>query len=165
VSVAVLVVFVFIASIWLWNSLYVIKEWERGVVLRLGKIQGAALGPGLQLVVWPVDMLCRISVKLQTMAVEAQSLRAHGGVDVRVSASYSFRVVDAVRALVEVQDYRVGLHELVKLTMGNVVGKMSVDDIQYAPEKISERVKESLERDTSKWGLEILSLEIKSEAH
>jgi regulator of protease activity HflC (stomatin/prohibitin superfamily) len=160
-----LVVFVVIASIWIWNSLYVIKEWERGVVLRLGKLQEATLGPGLQLVVWPVDTLYRISMKLQTMAVEAQTLRAQGDVDVQVSASYGFRVVDAVRALAEVQDYRYGLHELVKMKLRDVVGKMTVDDVEYAPERISERVKELLEQDTSKWGLEMLSFEIKSEAH
>jgi regulator of protease activity HflC (stomatin/prohibitin superfamily) len=165
VNVPALVVFVFIASMWFWNSLYVIKEWERGVVLRLGKIHGAVLGPGLQLIVWPVDSLCRISMKLQTMAVVAETPRAQGDVDVRVSASYSFRVVDAVRALAEVQDYRFGLHELVKMTLSNVVGKMTVDDVEYAPERISERVMESLEPETSKWGLEILSFEIKSEAH
>jgi len=160
-----LVVFVIIALIWIWNSLYVIKEWERGVVLRLGKMQAATRGPGLQLVVWPVDTLCRISMKLQTMAVEAQALRARGDVDVRVSASYGFRVVDATRAISEVQEYHFALHELVKMKLREVVGKMTVDNIEYAPERISERVKESLERETSQWGLEIVSLEIKSEAH
>jgi len=155
----------FIVAVWFWNSLYIINEWERGVVLRLGKIQGAALGPGLQLVLWPVDMLYRISVKLQTLAVVAQTLRAQGDVDVQISASYSFRVVDTVRALAEVQDYRFALHELVKLTMRDVVGKMTVDDIEYAPERVSEQVKESLEQETRKWGLEILSFETKSEAH
>ena len=164
-SVPALVVFVFIASMWFWNSLYVIKEWERGVVLRLGKIQAAALGPGLQLIAWPVDTLYRISVKLQTMAVAAQSLRAHGDVDVRVSASYSFRVVDAIRALSEVQEYHYALHELVKMKLREVVGKMTVDDVEYAPERISEQVKELLEQAASKWGLEIVSFEMKSEAH
>ncbi len=162
-SVPVLVVFVFIASIWFWNSLYVIKEWERGVVLRLGKIQAATQGPGLQLIAWPVDTLYRISVKLQTMAVVAQTLRAQGDVDIRASATCSFRVVEAVRALSEVQEYHFALYELVKMTLREVVGKMTVDDIEYAPERISEQVKESLERDANKWGLEILSFEMKSE--
>jgi regulator of protease activity HflC (stomatin/prohibitin superfamily) len=165
VSVPALVVFAFIASIWFWNSLYVIKEWERGVVLRLGKIQPAVLGPGLRLIVWPVETLYRISMKLQTMAVVPQTLRAHGDVDVRVSATYSFRVADAVQALAQVQDYRYALHELVKVNLRDVVGKMMVDDVEYAPERISERVKELLEESARNWGLEIVSFEIRSEAH
>lgn len=151
--------------IWFWNSVYTIKEGERGVVLRLGKLQPEPLAPGLRIILWPVEMLYRISVEPQTLTVAAQTLRARGDVDIQAGATCSFRVVDAGRALAEVVDYRTALEKLAAEHMLQVVGQFSVEDVLYAPAAMNEQIKKSLEETAREWGLEILSFELVSEAH
>ena len=151
--------------IWFWNSQYVIKAGERGVVMRLGKIQPKLLEPGPRIIFWPVDMLLRVSMEPQTLAISEQELVAQGDAEVRAGAKCLFRVVDAVRAISEVKDYRHALGELTKQAMQQQAGQFTVEDFQYRPETVSDGVKASLEKTAREWGLEILSLELRIEAH
>jgi len=159
----VFVVAAILFLIWIWNSIYFIKEGERGVVLRLGKMTEEVLAPGPLLILWPRDSLYRVSVEPQTLTIPAQKLVAKGDVDIQVNAMCSFRVVDARRAISEVVDFRSALAELVAATMRPIVGQHSVDDVQYALEAISEEVKDSVAPAARDWGLEILSLELHSD--
>ena len=100
-----LMIAVFIFLIWFWNSLYVIKEWERGVVLRLGRMQPDAKGAGLRVVFWPIETLYRISLRIETLDVPSQDIITRDNVSVKVNAVAYFRVVDANLALSQVQNY------------------------------------------------------------
>src|SRR5271157_6392253 len=84
-----------IVLIWFWNSLYIIKEWERGVVLRLGRLLPEAKGAGVRLVFWPIETLYRISLRLETLDVPPQDIITRDNVSVKVKAVCYFRVVDA----------------------------------------------------------------------
>src|ERR1035441_8929184 len=100
-----LLIAVFIVLIWFWNSLYVIKEWERGVVLRLGRMQPDAKGAGLRVVFWPIEKLYRIPLRIETLDVPSQDIITRDNVSVKVNAVAYFRVVDANLALSQVEHY------------------------------------------------------------
>jgi len=91
--------------IWIWNSLYIIKEWERGAVLRLGRMIPTAKGAGLRLVFWPIETLYRIPLRVVTLDVPPQDIITRDNVSVKVNAVCYFKVVDANRALREVENY------------------------------------------------------------
>ncbi|MBZ5700198.1 MAG: slipin family protein, partial [Acidobacteriia bacterium] len=105
ISLYGLLIAVFIVLIWFWNSLYVIKEWERGVVLRLGRMQPEAKGAGLRVVFWPIEKLYRIPLRIETLDVPSQDIITRDNVSVKVNAVAYFRVVDANLALSQVQNY------------------------------------------------------------
>ena len=102
-----LLIAVFIGFIWFWNSLYVLKEWERGVVLRLGRMQPNAKGPGLCLVFYPIETLTRVSLRIETLDVPSQDIITRDNVSVKVNAVAYFAVVDANLAVSRVQNYHV----------------------------------------------------------
>src|SRR5947208_9240896 len=87
-------VIVGIVLIWFWNSIYIIKEWERGVVLRLGRLLPEAKGAGIRLVMWPIETLYRISLRLETLDVPPQDIITRDNVSVKVNAVCYFRVVE-----------------------------------------------------------------------
>src|SRR5467141_5004941 len=96
-------VIVGLVLIWFWNSLYVIKEWERGVVLRLGRMLPEAKAAGLRLVFWPIETLYRIPLRIETLDVPPQDIITRDNVSAKVNAVCNFRVVDANLALSQVQ--------------------------------------------------------------
>src|ERR1700733_9665235 len=95
ISLYGLAIAVFIVLIWFWNSLYVIKEWERGVVLRLGRMNPHVKEPGLVIVMWPIETLYRISLRIETLDVPPQDIITRDNVSVKVNAVAYFNVVDA----------------------------------------------------------------------
>ncbi len=98
-----LLVALVIGLIWIWNSLYVIKEWERGVVLRLGRMIPEPKPAGVRLVFWPIETLYRVSLQIETLDVPAQDIITRDNVSVKVNAVCYFRVVDANLALSQMQ--------------------------------------------------------------
>src|SRR6185369_1622077 len=129
-----------IILIWIWNSLYVIKEWERGVVLRLGRMLPVAKSPGLNLVFWPIETLYRISLRIETLDVPAQDIITRDNVSVKVNAVCYFRVVDANRALREVESYLYATSQLAQTTLRSVVGQFELDEILSEREKVNAKL-------------------------
>jgi len=109
--------------IWIWNSIYVLKEWERGVVLRLGRMMPQAKGAGLRLVFWPIETLYRISLRIETLDVPAQDIITRDNVSVKVNAVCYFRVVDANLALSQVQNYLYATSQKAQTTLRSIVGQ------------------------------------------
>ena len=118
--IGVVVIFLF----WIFNSIYVIKEWERGVVLRLGRMLPEAKGAGLQLVLYPIDKLTRISLRIETLDVPPQDVITRDNVSVKVNAVCYFRVVDANLALSQVtKNYLYATSQLAQTTLRSLVGQ------------------------------------------
>src|SRR6267142_889914 len=115
--------------IWVWNSLYIIKEWERGVVLRLGRLLPEAKTAGINFVVWPIETLYRINLRLETLDVPPQDIITRDNVSVKVNAVCYFRVVDANLALSQVQNYQYATSQLAQTTIRSVVGQFELDEI------------------------------------
>ena len=150
-----------IALIWLWNSLYVIKEWERGAVLRLGRMIPEAKGAGLRLVFWPIETLYRIPLRLVTLDVPPQDIITRDNVSGKVNAVCYFRVVDANRALREVENYLYATSQLAQTTLRSVVGQFELDEILSDREKVNAKLQTILDQDTEAWGIKVTKVEVK----
>src|SRR5436190_22046950 len=147
--------------IWIWNSLYIIKEWERGVVLRLGRLLPEAKGAGVRLVFWPIETLYRISLRLKTLDVPPQDIITRDNVSVKVNAVCYFRVVDANLALSQVQNYQYATSQLAQTTLRSVVGQFELDEILSEREKVNAKLQIILDQDTENWGIKVSKVEVK----
>jgi regulator of protease activity HflC (stomatin/prohibitin superfamily) len=156
-----LMIAVFIFLIWFWNSLYVIKEWERGVVLRLGRMQPDAKGAGLRIVFWPIETLYRISLRIETLDVPSQDIITRDNVSVKVNAVAYFRVVDANLALSQVQNYLYATSQKAQTTLRSIVGQFELDEILAEREKVNSKLQVILDQDTEPWGIKVTKVEVK----
>jgi regulator of protease activity HflC (stomatin/prohibitin superfamily) len=147
--------------IWFFNSVYVIKEWERGVVLRLGRMIPEAKGAGLRIVVWPIDKLIRIGMRVDTVSVPSQDVITRDNVPVKVDAVCYFRVVDANRAISQVQNYLYATSQLAQTNLRSVVGQFELDEILSEREKVNAKLQTILDQDTDPWGIKVTKVEVK----
>jgi regulator of protease activity HflC (stomatin/prohibitin superfamily) len=147
--------------IWFWNSLYVIKEWERGVVLRLGRMLPVAKTAGLNVVFWPIETLYRISLRIETLDVPAQDIITRDNVSVKVNAVCYFRVVDANLALSQVQNYLYATSQKAQTTLRSIVGQFELDEILAEREKVNNKLQTILDQDTEPWGIKVTKVEVK----
>jgi regulator of protease activity HflC (stomatin/prohibitin superfamily) len=158
------IVFVFafiVFLIWFWNSVYVIKEWERGVILRLGKMLEEAKGAGLRFVLWPIDTLYRIPLRIETLDVPPQDIITRDNISVKVNAVCYFKVVDARRALSQVQNYLYATSQLAQTTLRSIVGQFELDEILAEREKVNAKLQIILDQDTEPWGIKVTKVEVK----
>jgi regulator of protease activity HflC (stomatin/prohibitin superfamily) len=151
----------FIILIWLWNSLNIIKEWERGAVLRLGRMLPEAKGAGLRLVFWPIETLYRIPLRVVTLDVPPQDIITHDNVSVKVNAVCYFKVVDPNRALREVENYLYATSQLAQTTLRSVVGQFELDEILSEREKVNAKLQVILDQETEAWGVKVTKVEVK----
>jgi regulator of protease activity HflC (stomatin/prohibitin superfamily) len=156
-----LMIAVFLFLIWFWNSLFVIKQWERGVVLRLGRMQPDAKGAGLRLVFWPIETLYRISLRIETLDVPSQDIITRDNVSVKVNAVAYFRVVDANLALSQVQNYLYATSQKAQTTLRSIVGQFELDEILAEREKVNSKLQVILDQDTEPWGIKVTKVEVK----
>jgi regulator of protease activity HflC (stomatin/prohibitin superfamily) len=154
-------VVVVVVLIWFWNSLYVIKEWDRGVVLRLGRMLPESKGPGIRVVFWPIEVLYRISLRVVTLDVPPQDIITRDNVPVKVNAVCYFKVVDANRALREVENYLFATSQLAQTTLRSVVGQFELDEILSQRDKVNEKLQYILDQDTEAWGIKVTKVEVK----
>ena len=156
-----LVVAFFLFLIWFWNSLYIIKEWERGVVLRLGRMLPDAKAAGLRLVFWPIETLYRMPLRIETLDVPPQDIITRDNVSVKVNAVCYFKVVDANRALSAVQNYLYATSQLAQTTLRSIVGQFELDEILSEREKVNSKLQVILDQDTEPWGIKVTKVEVK----
>jgi regulator of protease activity HflC (stomatin/prohibitin superfamily) len=156
-----LLIAAFVFLVWFWNSIYIIKEWERGAVLRLGRMIPDAKGAGLRLVFWPIETLYRIPLRLVTLDVPPQDIITRDNVSVKVNAVCYFKVVDANRALREVENYLYATSQLAQTTLRSVVGQFQLDEILSEREKVNAKLQVLLDQDTEAWGIKVTKVEVK----
>src|SRR5580693_1037736 len=156
-----LAVVVGILLIWIWNSLYIIKEWERGVVLRLGRLLPEAKGAGINLVFWPIETLYRINMRLETLDVPPQDIITRDNVSVKVNAVCYFRVVDANLAVSQVQNFTYATSQLAQTTIRSVVGQFELDEILSQRDKVNAKLQIILDTQTEPWGIKVTNVEVK----
>jgi regulator of protease activity HflC (stomatin/prohibitin superfamily) len=151
----------FIVLIWLWNSLNIIKEWERGAVLRLGRMLPEAKGAGVRLVFWPIETLYRIPLRVVTLDVPPQDIITRDNVSVKVNAVCYFKVVDANRALREVENYLYATSQLAQTTLRSIVGQFELDEILSERERVNAKLQVILDQETEAWGVKVTKVEVK----
>jgi regulator of protease activity HflC (stomatin/prohibitin superfamily) len=147
--------------VWFWNSLYIIKEWERGVVLRLGRLMPDAKGAGIRLVFWPIETLYRINLQLVTLDVPPQDIITRDNVSVKVNAVCYFRVVDANLAMSQVVNYQYATSQLAQTTLRSIVGQFELDEILSQRDKVNAKLQIILDQDTEPWGIKVSKVEVK----
>ncbi len=150
-----------IILIWVFNSLNILREYERGVIFRLGRLLPDAKGPGLIWVFWPIDKIVRVSLRTITMDVPSQDVITRDNVTVKVNAVVYFRVVDSARAVVEVENYLYATSQLAQTTLRSVLGEASLDELLSGREKLNLRIQEILDQHTDPWGIKVSLVEIK----
>src|SRR5262252_8344024 len=147
--------------LWIWNSINVIKEWERGVVLRLGRLLPEAKGAGVRLVFWPIETLYRVPLRIETLDVPPQDIITRDNVSVKVNAVCYFRVVDANLALSQVQNYQYATSQLAQTTIRSVVGQFELDEILAQRDKVNAKLQVILDTETEPWGVKVSKVEVK----
>jgi regulator of protease activity HflC (stomatin/prohibitin superfamily) len=161
IGLAGVIIIAVIVLIWIWNSLYVIKEWERGAVLRLGRMIPEAKGAGIRLVFWPIEVLYRIPLRVVTLEVPPQDIITRDNVSVKVNAVCYFKVVDANRALREVESYTYATSQLAQTVLRSIVGQFMLDEILSERDKVNAKLQQILDQDTEAWGIKVTKVEVK----
>jgi regulator of protease activity HflC (stomatin/prohibitin superfamily) len=157
----VLLFAVVIVLIWLFNSVNVLREYERGVIFRVGRLLPEPKGPGLIFVLWPIDRIMRVSLRTIVLDVPTQDVITRDSVSVKLNAVIYFRVVDPLRAIVEVENYLYATSQLAQTTLRSVLGEVELNDLLSQREKLNQRLQEILDQHTDPWGIKVALVEIK----
>ncbi len=153
---AILVLIIFFLS----AALRVLNEYERGVIFRLGRVI-AAKGPGLIILIPLVDKIVRVSLRLVAMDVDPQDVITRDNVSVKVNAVIYFRVIEPIKAIVEVENYSYAMSQLAQTTLRSVCGQAELDELLAEREKINTELQEILDTHTDPWGIKVATVELK----
>ncbi len=156
------VIVVGVLVLYLLSVINVLREYERGVIFRLGRLLPEAKGPGLILVFWPIDRMDRVSLRTVTMDVPAQDVITRDNVSVKVNAIVYFRVVDANRAIVSVENFLYATSQLSQTTLRSVLGEVELDGLLSQRESLNRRLQEILDEQTDPWGIKVTLVEVKA---
>jgi Membrane protease subunits, stomatin/prohibitin homologs len=158
-STPILIFFGFIL-LFLLSGVKVLNEYERGVVFRLGRIIEPK-GPGLRWIIPGVDKMLKIGLRLITMDVPPQDVITRDNVSVKVNAVVYFRVVDPVKAVIQVENYLYATSQLAQTTLRSILGQVELDDLLSEREKLNIQIQEVLDKHTDPWGIKVSLVEIK----
>src|SRR5438132_10628304 len=161
-NIAIFLVPLGIILIWFFNSLKVLREYERGVIFRLGRLLADPKGPGLIWVFWPIDRIVRVSLRTIVMDVPTQDVITSDNVSVKVNAVVYFRVVDPQKAIVEVENFVYATSQLAQTALRSMLGEVGLDDLLSQREKLNARLQEILDMHTGPWGIKVALVEIKT---
>lgn len=156
-----LVIIISILVIYILNSIKILREYERGVIFRLGRVLRKAKGPGIILVFAPIDRMVRISLRIVTMDIPAQDVITKDNVSVKVNAVVYFRVMDPQKAVLEVEDYLFATSQLAQTTLRSVLGEVELDELLSEREKLNTQLQEILDKQTDPWGVKVQLVEMK----
>jgi regulator of protease activity HflC (stomatin/prohibitin superfamily) len=155
------IIIVGIIVLYILNSIKVLREYERGVIFRLGRVLPQPKGPGLILVFAPIDRIVRISLRLITMDIPPQDVITKDNVTVKVNAVLYFRVIDPLKSVIDVQDYLYATSQLAQTTLRSVLGQVPLDDLLSERDKLNLRLQEIIEQHTDPWGIKVQLVEMK----
>jgi regulator of protease activity HflC (stomatin/prohibitin superfamily) len=141
-------------------SINVLREYERGVVFFLGRFQGVK-GPGLIIIIPIVQQIVRVDLRVITLDVPQQDVISRDNVTVRVNAVLYFRVVDAEKAIIQVEDFQNATSQLAQTTLRSVLGQHDLDTMLAEREKLNADIQQILEERTAAWGIKVTNVEIK----
>jgi regulator of protease activity HflC (stomatin/prohibitin superfamily) len=147
--------------LYLFSCIHILKEYERAVVFRLGKLMPSAKGPGLIFVFRPIDTIVKVSLRTTVHDVPAQDIITRDNVSVKVNAVVYFRVIDPRRAVVDVENYMYATSQLAQTTLRSVLGQAELDDLLAERERLNSQLQKILDSQTDPWGIKVSSVEVK----
>jgi regulator of protease activity HflC (stomatin/prohibitin superfamily) len=143
------------------SSVKILAEYERGVIFRLGRVLREPKGPGIILVFAPLDRIVRTSLRVEAMEVPPQDLVTRDNVTVKVNAVVYFRVVEPVKAVIEVANYLYATSQLAQTTLRSILGEVELDELLSQREKVNVRLQAVLDQHTGPWGVKVTMVEVK----
>ena len=159
-AIVVVLLAIFAASVII-SAIKVVKEYERGVIFRLGRVQGGPKGPGL-FVLWPlVDRMVKIDLRTVTMDVPPQDVITRDNVPARVNAVVYFRVVDPNKSVIEVENHVLATSQISQTTLRSVLGQKDLDELLTNREEINEELQSIIDEQTDPWGVKVSVVEVK----
>ncbi len=160
VLIAVVVIVVLLALLSFALSVRIVKQYEQGVLFRLGRLQGSR-APGFTLIIPVVDVLRRVSLRIVTLPIQSQGIITRDNVSVDVSAVAYYKVVDAVKSVVAIENVRDAIDQIAQTTLRKVVGQHSLDETLSETDKINLDIRKILDGTTVEWGVEVTLVELK----
>jgi len=155
------IVVVVIIFMWVSACLNVMREYERAVIFRLGRLQKPDKGPGLIFILWPIDKLVRVSLRVVAWDMPPQDIITRDNVSLKVNAVVYFRVISAQQAFVELENYRYAVEQLAQTTLRSVLGEVELDDLLSQREKLNNRLQTILDEHTEPWGIKVTKVEVR----
>jgi regulator of protease activity HflC (stomatin/prohibitin superfamily) len=150
-----------VVILYLLSSIHILKEYERGVIFRLGKLLPLPKGPGLVFVFRPIDQMMKISLRTVVHDVPAQDIITRDNVSVKVNAVVYYRVIDPRRAVVEVENYMYATSQLAQTTLRSVLGQAELDDLLAERDRLNQELQRILDSQTDPWGIKVSAVEVK----
>jgi len=146
---------------WIFACLNILREYERAVVFRLGRVLKKEKGPGVVLILWPIDKIIKVSLRTVTWDVPPQDVITRDNVSLKVNAVVYFRVIDAIRAIVEVESFRYAVEQAAQTGLRSVLGEVELDDLLSQREKLNARLQTILDEHTEPWGIKVTQVQVK----
>lgn len=155
-----LMVFLAIVVILVISAVKILMEYERGVVFRLGRVV-AARGPGFTFIIPFIEKMTRVSLRVITMDVPPQDVITHDNVSVKVNAVVYFRVVEPIKAIIQVENYLYATSQLAQTTLRSILGQVELDDLLSDRDSLNQKLQEVLDKQTDAWGIKVTLVEVK----
>jgi regulator of protease activity HflC (stomatin/prohibitin superfamily) len=159
-ATTVVLIVVLLVLIGLGLTIKIVKQYEKGVLFRLGRLRGT-LEPGLRIIIPLIDRLHRVSLRIITLPIQSQGIITRDNVSVDVSAVAYYRVVDAVKSVIAIEDVRAAIDQIAQTTLRKVVGQHTLDEILADTDRINIDIRENLDVTTAVWGVEVTLVELK----
>ena len=159
------IIYLFVIAVivfFLASAIKILNEYERGVIFRLGRVLGSPKGPGLIILIPVVDRMTKVSLRTVVLDIPPQDVITKDNVSIKVNAVVYFRVIDALKAIIEVENYLYATSQLSQTTLRSVLGQAELDDLLSHREKINERLQEILDTHTEPWGIKVSNVEVKN---
>lgn len=161
IGLPIIIIVVFVLYI-LASSIRILREYERGVIFRLGRVLGGgAKGPGLILLIPIIDKMVKVSLRTVVMDVPPQDVITQDNVSIKVNAVIYFRVIDPQKAIIEIENYLVGTSQLSQTTLRSVLGQSELDELLSQREKINIKLQQIIDLQTEPWGVKVTHVEVK----
>lgn len=156
-----IIIILFAAFFLLTNWIKIVNEYERGVVFFLGRVDKTPRGPGLIFVLWPFERMVKVSLRTVTLDVPPQDIITKDNVSAKVNAVVYFRVMDPIKAIVEIQNFEYATSQMAQTTLRSILGEMELDELLAQREKINESLQGILDKQTDPWGIKVSNVEVK----
>lgn len=147
--------------IYLISCIKIVNEYERAVIFRLGRVLKKPKGPGIFFVLYPIDKMVKLSLRTVTLDVPPQDIITKDNVSVKVNAVVYYRVMDPIKAVIEVEDYDFATSQISQTTLRSVIGQVELDELLSNREKINTALQEIIDKQTDPWGVKVSVVEIK----
>src|SRR4051812_46365798 len=160
VTIVIVIVAIFVVAVVV-SAIKIVKEYERGVIFRIGRVQGGPKGPGLFILLPVVDRMVKIDLRTVTMEVPPQEIITRDNVPARVTAVIYFRVVDPNKSVLEVENHVLATSQIAQTTLRSVLGQKNLDDLLTNREEINEELQAIIDEQTEPWGIKVSVVEVK----